>query len=711
MNTRQAIQPSTTPNVFSISYSASGKRFVTGLSDGFRSFRTDNCLVTHEVNSRTDRATAIVEALDDRYYAFVSKKRSQNAGASIVIFYDAVLDREVTSFDVHEPILGLRLTSEWMAVVLEERTILFQYQVLQPERGTPLLGDDSGSDQTEMAREAELRAPNIAHSIYPTSANTYALAALSDDLLVLPAPSTGQVQLITLNTKTARTKRVLKAHNSSLRCIALSSDASLLATTSEQGTLIRVWSTKTTDQLAEFRRGMDHSVIYSLSFSPGNKFVASTSDKGTLHVFDLRPKDPAETATLAREKDAEHRKHRKAPSYAQHRLSGGTGFDHDSLSGMSAGLASPAPSTAIGGGPGTAYHGSVQEYYGLRAPPAAASPPARDAAASAMAALKASPFMPRAVRDVRSVASAPFYTGTDPPHWQGGPAYSWTMAPNGTKKRVKNPVLPLPNDPSGRPPKGLLVFQPASKESNEDDGVSIYVVGGGSDARWEKFDLFPVAPSEANPGGGWGLVNRGFRNYLSRQFVEGLFRPFMLFLFQGITSFSGAYFDITLSTLLHILHFGPSAQRSKMQFTYFAALTATLACTVSATLDPATSNSKGQCPTKLNCSATKKSTAIQAAECSHNTRTHEKQTFAVFTIDHQYDDNHGAPYGDCSAYTCEPPATGQMKQDADCWTFFWEEGYGAGDGEGAGCIKDPNTGECGCEDSDGTFTRGKDDCT
>lgn len=78
-----------------------------------------------------------------------------------------------------------------------------------------------------------------------------------------------------------------------------------------------------------------------------------------------------------------------------------------------------------------------------------------------------------------------------------------------------------------------------------------------------------------------------------------------------------------------------------MQFTIVTALAATLACTVTATLDPALSHSEGQRPTKYNCDATKKSIAIQAAECSHNTRTHEKQTFAVFVIDHQYDDNHG----------------------------------------------------------------------
>ncbi|TVY40017.1 hypothetical protein LOCC1_G004734 [Lachnellula occidentalis] len=91
-----------------------------------------------------------------------------------------------------------------------------------------------------------------------------------------------------------------------------------------------------------------------------------------------------------------------------------------------------------------------------------------------------------------------------------------------------------------------------------------------------------------------------------------------------------------------------------------------------ATLSPATSNTQGKCPATYNCSATKVSKAIQAAECSHNTRTSTTQTFAVFVTDHQYDESHGAPYGTCSAYTCTAPTTAQMTDvDADCWTFFW----------------------------------------
>ncbi|KAG2812009.1 hypothetical protein JG687_00009598 [Phytophthora cactorum] len=131
---------------------------------------------------------------------------------------------------------------------------------------------------------------------------------------------------------------------------------------------------------------------------------------------------------------------------------------------------------------------------------------------------------------------------------------------------------------------------------------------------------------------------------------------------------------------------------------------------VSATLAPCHTNSKGKCPNVYNCQVTKVSTAIQAAECSHNTRTHNKQTFAVFVQDHQYDGNHGYPYGTCSAYTCDVPTKAEMKKNKDCWTFFWN-GNGTADGVGTGCIRDPNTGKCGCENSnDGKFIAGKTDC-
>jgi hypothetical protein len=48
-----------------------------------------------------------------------------------------------------------------------------------------------------------------------------------------------------------------------------------------------VFSTSNCAKIAELRRGVDHAMIFSLAISPSNTLLAVTSDKSTLHVFDL----------------------------------------------------------------------------------------------------------------------------------------------------------------------------------------------------------------------------------------------------------------------------------------------------------------------------------------------------------------------------------------------------------------------------------------
>ncbi|KAI7414499.1 hypothetical protein KC332_g4082 [Hortaea werneckii] len=526
MNTRTPIQPATHPAVLSVSFSATGNRFIAALSDGLRCFRTDNCLTTYHptlplssTGDSREGGYAIAEQLDDRYLALTAGGRRPAGKSSVVVWWDALLGREVAKLDFREETKGLRLSTKHLVVILEHRVIVFLHQTLKSESRSPSSPGQSehqlpNKDAIPMRHEAETapKAPNVPKSLHPTGHNPYALASLQGDTLALPAQSTGQVQLITLNSESNK-KRVLRAHTSSLRQLSLSSDGALLATASEQGTLIRVFDTHSTDQLFEFRRGVDHAVILSLGFSPCGTWLASTSDKGTLHIFDLRP--PEATALAAQiDREARERKqqHRKSQSLSHnpHRLSTGPS---SSLSGT--GRSSPAsitPSAPVTAGTGTGYQGSVQEYYGLRPVPASASP-SSGPSVSAIAALKASPWAPKVFKDVRSVASAAFSMGDDPPHWQGGITSSWTTAPDGKRVRVKHPVPPSPADPSGRPPKGLLCIKNRKGAAGDDEGAVIYVVGGGSDAKWEMFELVPAE------GRGRALLFIGFRRYLDRQFV------------------------------------------------------------------------------------------------------------------------------------------------------------------------------------------------
>ena len=51
--------------------------------------------------------------------------------------------------------------------------------------------------------------------------------------------------------------------------------------------MIRIFSTANWARIAELRRGVDHATIFSLAISPSSTLLAVTSDKSTLHVFDL----------------------------------------------------------------------------------------------------------------------------------------------------------------------------------------------------------------------------------------------------------------------------------------------------------------------------------------------------------------------------------------------------------------------------------------
>lgn len=519
MNTRQAIQPSTTATVLSVSYSPSRKRFAAGLSTGLRICRTDNCLPTYNPStlhpdSPFSGSIAIAEALDDRYAAFVCGGAAAKWKDSCVIFWDCMREQQVHRLDFSEPVKGVRVCGKWMVVVLENRAVVFGYQQLQQSTPPPEKTDDgfANTHSTGNKDPGEMTCgPNKVHALHSTSPNAFSVCVLRNDLLVLPAQSVGQIQLIPLP---SGSKRVLRAHNTEIRCIAVSPSGNILASASQQGTLIRVFSTKTLDQIAEFRRGVDRAIIYSLAFSDGDRWLACTSDKGTVHIFDLRPpaegQTPAQLPTSGGTSQRPPQTHRKTSSHPPSALP--TSQPHR--------LSTGAPSSSISGHstPSTAHQGSIQEYYGLLPVPKPLSPSSNPALNTTLNAFRTSPWAPKVLKDARSVASAQFVLGEDGPYWQvsGGLSHRWTTAPDGTRRRVRSKVPALPADPTGRPVKGVIAFAPAEKadeDAADGGGVVLYVVGGGSDARWECYDLLP------KEDGGWALVRRGWRGYLARQFV------------------------------------------------------------------------------------------------------------------------------------------------------------------------------------------------
>lgn len=80
---------------------------------------------------------------------------------------------------------------------------------------------------------------------------------------------------------------LINAHESAISYIAMNSDGSLLATSSDKGTLIRIFRAEDGSFLQELRRGKDKAEIQYICFDPYSKLVASTSDRGTIHIWSL----------------------------------------------------------------------------------------------------------------------------------------------------------------------------------------------------------------------------------------------------------------------------------------------------------------------------------------------------------------------------------------------------------------------------------------
>jgi len=80
---------------------------------------------------------------------------------------------------------------------------------------------------------------------------------------------------------------IIAAHTSALTSLSIPPSGRLLATTSERGTLVRVWDSVTGKLIREFRRGTDKAEIYGVAFRPDEQELCVWSDKGTIHVFTL----------------------------------------------------------------------------------------------------------------------------------------------------------------------------------------------------------------------------------------------------------------------------------------------------------------------------------------------------------------------------------------------------------------------------------------
>ncbi|KAK3304041.1 WD40-repeat-containing domain protein [Chaetomium strumarium] len=179
-------------------------------------------------------------------------------------------------------VLAVRLNRKRLAVVLEEEIYLYDI-----------------SNMAMLTTIATSPNPNGIFALSPSSENcymTYPLPKPREDqgerrpahappLSALVPPTSGEV--IVYDTVGLKAVNVIEAHRSPLSCVALNSDGTRLATASETGTIIRVFSVPDGQKLFQFRRGTIPSSIYSMSFNLASTLLCVSSASETIHIFRL----------------------------------------------------------------------------------------------------------------------------------------------------------------------------------------------------------------------------------------------------------------------------------------------------------------------------------------------------------------------------------------------------------------------------------------
>jgi WD40 repeat protein len=122
--------------------------------------------------------------------------------------------------------------------------------------------------------------------IYEYSQGLFAINS-GDNIFAIAFPYryTGYVKIKKYNSKINIPN--INAHDTNISFITISSEGNLLATSSEYGTIIRIFSTHDGQLIQELRRGAKKAEIHFITFDLNNKFLACSSDSGTIHIFSI----------------------------------------------------------------------------------------------------------------------------------------------------------------------------------------------------------------------------------------------------------------------------------------------------------------------------------------------------------------------------------------------------------------------------------------
>ena len=211
------------------------------------------------------------------------------------------LQRQSTICELTFPttVLAVRMNRKRLVVILEDQIYLYDISNMKLLYTIETSPNPTGMCKPSLTSFQCLLTPLAICALSPSSENCYlayplpqkaAPSSFAPPSHAPPgtthvAPTSGDVLLF--DTLKLEAINVVEAHRSPLSFITVNDAGTLLATASDKGTIIRVFSIPSARKLYQFRRGSMPSRIYSMSFNTTSSLLCVSSATETVHIFKL----------------------------------------------------------------------------------------------------------------------------------------------------------------------------------------------------------------------------------------------------------------------------------------------------------------------------------------------------------------------------------------------------------------------------------------
>ena len=247
--------------VLYVTFNQDSSSFCVGTDKGFRVYHSNppKCYIKRDI----DGGISFIDKLDqDNIFAFVGTGANRKYDQNKIIFWDDNHSKVIRDMIIMYNIKNIKLKNTKMFLIYENDIFTLEnYKKID-----------------------SISTCNNKNGIFGISLDP------KINIITYPSTETGKIVIKNYDEKEDGdyVKKEIKAHENEIVALIINYDGSLVASASGKGTLIKIFSVKDFCLIHQLRRGTEPAEIYSLCFDFKSLYIACSSNKGTIHIFNVK---------------------------------------------------------------------------------------------------------------------------------------------------------------------------------------------------------------------------------------------------------------------------------------------------------------------------------------------------------------------------------------------------------------------------------------